>query len=292
MIITKLMGGLGNQMFQYAAGKALALRNNTDLALDLSWFEREALDADTPRDFELDCFNFKEKCISQNEYLMNDEDISAINKILKKIGNPKRTQVNIFKEKSHSYNLDFANLKNNIYLEGYWQSEKYFKNYRKELLYAFSFKNNPNELNKKMMEEMASTNSVSIHVRRGDYASNPSTTSFHGLMGLDYYRSAIKIMQDKVYDPHFYIFSDDPEWTRENIKIKSPTTFISHNTKGYEDMRLMTHSKNHIIANSSFSWWGAWLSTHKNRVVISPEAWFQNKSVDTKDIAAEGWLKI
>ena len=139
-----------------------------------------------------------------------------------------------------------------------------------------------------------SSDAVAIHVRRGDYISNQNTTEFHGICSLDYYHKAIDEIISKVNDPHFFVFSDDPEWTQENLKIDAPTTYVAHNSsdKNYEDLRLMSLCNHFIIANSSFSWWGAWLSRNESKIVIAPSRWFQDIKYNDSDRLPEEWKRI
>ena len=133
-----------------------------------------------------------------------------------------------------------------------------------------------------------------MHIRRGDYVSNPTTNKLHGTCSLEYYHNAVDIIAAKVSNPHFFIFSDDHEWARNNFKIDYPLTFVAHNNAGknYEDMRLMSLCKHHIIANSSFSWWGAWLGSNPKKIVCAPRGWFKDKSLNTNDIIPSDWSRI
>jgi len=143
------------------------------------------------------------------------------------------------------------------------------------------------------MDKITDVESVSVHIRRGDYISNPITNQYHGSLDIGYYQNALKIMLKKINNPHFFVFSDDYEWAERNIKSDSPITYIKHNSaKNYEDLRLMSMCKHHIIANSSFSWWGAWLASNKNKMVIGPQKWFLGKKYNDADRMPENWIRI
>lgn len=293
MIIVKLMGGLGNQMFQYAAGRSLAIENDTKLYMDSSWFEI-ANSVDTPRVYELDCFNIKASFIPPGKMtLIEKYEPTLKSKIYKLTKGLRQPYVVHIKEKNHEFDGSFLKLGNNTYLDGFWQSEKYFKDKRLTLLEDFSYRKEPSIKNTLLLKEIKTNDAVSLHVRRGDYASNKSTNAYHGLTSLDYYKTAVELISKNVKNPHFYIFSDEPEWCKKNLQIDFPTVYISHNKDGSEDMRLMRHCKHNIIANSSFSWWGGWLNNHPNKIVIAPKVWFQNKeSNDGSEIVPESWMRL
>jgi len=266
MIIVKIIGGLGNQMFQYALGKYLAIKHNTNLILDLSGYESYKV-----WKFELDNLNV--------HYENNLFD---------------RTTFQYIQEKYFHFDPDMLNLPDNVNLDGYWQSEKYFKDIEEILRKDFSVTSPINEANQRLLDLINSTNSVSLHIRRGDYITNPSANAFHGTCSLDYYNKSIKHLIERVNNPHFFLFSDDPEWVKENILINEPVTVVDINTinNGCDDLRLMMSCKHNIIANSSFSWWGAWLNNNPQKIVIAPEKWFLSPVHNTKDVMPQGWIKL
>lgn len=278
MIVVKLVGGLGNQMFQYAAARALAERNKTSVILDLSWFNQEFDKGTTPRIYELKCFRLDLK--------------TAKNK------GTVRQKVQLRLAKKHSephfhYDPQFHKLPKNVVLSGYFQSEKYFANIRGILLEDFSWVKDVKGKNRDIFKQIENDkSSVSVHVRRGDYVSNENAAKFHGLTGVDYYKAAVKELTKHVKNLNLYVFSDDPDWCKENLKFTQPTTYISHNNDGSEDMRLMKMCKHNIIANSSFSWWGAWLNENPNKIVIAPKQWFSHQESNTKDVIPNSWLKL
>ena len=136
--------------------------------------------------------------------------------------------------------------------------------------------------------------SVCIHIRRGDYVEDIITNQFHGVCNLDYYYRSIEYIASKIKNPYFFVFSDDPLWVKQNLILKYPCDYIDQNfgKKDYEDMRVISKCKHNIIANSSFSWWGAWLNINPNKIVIAPKNWFKSKAINTKDLIPESWFKI
>ena len=285
MIVVRLVGGLGNQMFQYAAGLSTAEKLETDLFIDNSWFKKPLLN-ETPRNYELKKFNIENKIISSKEYILKTEGFL---RNLFKIGNP---SLNYYREKSFRYDKDFENIKNNTYIEGYFQSEKYFNDIRGDVIKAFTLKNKASLESVKIIDQIKNSNSVSLHVRRGDYVSNKNANKFHGLLNEIYYKKAIKIIKQKVDRPQFFIFSDEIEWVGKNFDLPKEATFVTHNKSGIEDMRIMMECKHNIIANSSFSWWGAWLGDQNGKLVVSPNDWFQQKNINTSDLIPERWIRV
>jgi len=195
-------------------------------------------------------------------------------------------------------------LPKDLYLSGYWQSERYFKNIENLIQSDFTTTAEPNQENKTLMEEMSRVNAVSLHIRKGDYLSNNKYKDFFGGLDISYYKNAIDHIQQKVSSPKFYIFSDNIEWCRSEFNNLQNTLFIDHNlgNQSYMDLVLMSKCKHNIIANSTFSWWGAWLNKNSDKIVIVPNNWFQtnfnkksvykSKHYDTKDLIPEQWLKL
>ncbi|MEX2006656.1 MAG: alpha-1,2-fucosyltransferase [Candidatus Saccharimonadales bacterium] len=291
MIVTLLKGGLGNQMFQYAAGRRLALKHGTKLFMDLSWFKNVA-QVDTKRVYELNCFNIEENFIDRSSIVIAEAEQSLKVKVYRLTKGLLKPRLRTFIEKAHHYDKQVLSLPDNTYLDGFWQNEKYFTDIRRTLFDDFTFKSKPDSKNKQLLEAITNSNAVSLHIRRGDYARNQATKDFHGLMGSDYYNKAVEIMAKKTKNPRFFIFSDEPDWTKKNIKIKYPATYVSGNKAGFEDMRLMVNCRHHITANSSFSWWGAWLNPSKDKIVIAPRRWFLDPSMSKAEIIPEKWIKL
>jgi hypothetical protein len=288
MIIVKLMGGLGNQMFQYATGRRLAHVRKTELMLDLSWFDNIP-STDTGRIYELSAFRICEHFASAKDLAQFNEGFLFRNaaKVL-----PFLKPRHIY-EKSKRFDASILYLPDNVYLEGYWHSAHYFSDVSDIIKQEFTVKPEPSTANREMMDRISRSESVSIHIRRGDYITNPNVSGFHGVCSMDYYQNAIKLISYRISSPRFFIFSDDTGWAREHLAI-NPRTVIDLNgpDKGYEDMRLMSRCKHHIIANSSFSWWGAWLSKNPEKIVIAPKNWFRDENINTLDFVPDTWERI
>ena len=292
MIITKLMGGLGNQMFQYAAGRAVAHRTNIPLKLDITYFETYKL-----RSYQLGCFNILEDFASTKDierFIPRRRQVVAFTnyKIRAKLL-PWHKQ-KLIKEHKFSYDPDIIKIKGSTCLDGYWQSEKYFADISDIIRREFTIKYKPNNINSQMLTKINSVNSVSLHIRRGDYITNSISTQIHGVLSLEYYEFALNFITNKVKDPYVFVFSDDIEWVKENLNTTLPLNFIDFNKgkQDFEDLRLISRCKHHIIANSSFSWWGAWLSEYPKKIVIAPRKWFNRNNLSTIDLIPEGWEKI
>lgn len=288
------MGGLGNQMFQYAAGKALALTHNTNIRLDLSWFDR-ITESDTVRTYALACFLFPDSIFISPEEFKKDKLIlfpSRINKLIKKVC--PSYQKRLILEKYFHYDPFFFGSPSNAYIEGYWQSFRYFEQFSNTIRNDLRFQTPMSVENQNVSSSILATESVSLHIRRGDYVTNTQANSFHGVSTLEYYNTSIKYIYDHVKNPYFFIFSDDIEWVKQNLSIPFPTIYVNHNHNqmAFEDMRLMSLCKHNIIANSTFSWWGAWLNNNSNKIVIAPKIWFQDSTINTSDLIPDTWLRI
>jgi len=287
------MGGLGNQMFQYAFGKRLSVLRNTSLKLDLSFLEDKTLN-NIIRGYELGIFNF-------GNIIATEQDLSTFKKVQKSrfwsaIHNklPFLMPYYTINERTHSFTPSMLESPRNSFVGGFWQTEKYFSAISEIIRKDFSFTPLQDDANKILADKITSCNSVSMHVRRGDYVSNPETTKFHGTCGLEYYKAAVKLISDKVSNCKLFVFSDDIDWVKQNLVTEIPMEYINHNIgeKAYIDMQLMSLCKYNIIANSSFSWWAAWLNANKDKIVIAPQKWFNDSSVDTKDVIPENWIKL
>lgn len=287
MIIIKTKGGLGNQMFQYAFGRALSLARNTDLRLDVEDSSTlKGIKTDIQRPFLLDHFKIK-ATIATKEEIRNTRKAFLLyfSKLWRKLIN----------YNYYAFDPSFLKKKDDTYFEGlWWQSEKYFNAIRETLLKDFELKEGFGTEAEKVAESIRQTEyPVSIHVRRGDYANDPLTLAYHGLATLEYYKEALIAITKKVAHPVFYVFSDDINWAKEHITFPYPALFVSERTiSAPEELVLMSQCKHHIIANSSFSWWGAWLSKSPDKVVIAPKKWIADETVNTSDVCPEEWLRI
>ena len=285
MIYVRIRGGLGNQLFQYSAARSLADRLNVNLGLDTREYN-----AGSPFEMGLKHFNIRAEF---NPKGLIKHRKNGFSKYILDIalGNHK----NVYKETNLSFNNLFHSLPNKTYLKGYWQSEKYFENNQKNIFKDLQLIAPQSKKNIKTLENISKTNSVSLHIRRGDYVTNSAYNMKHGTCSLDYYKKSVDYLS-KSLNKNFTIFafSDDPEWVFKNLKLPMDIQFIEHNSskKNYEDLRLMSQCNHNIIANSSFSWWGAWLNKSPKRTIISPKKWYADKNIKNIDIIPNNWIKI
>ena len=202
----------------------------------------------------------------------------------------------ILENNNVSYDNRINSVSSNVLLIGNWQNEKYFSSFQDSVISHFSFKLPLNAINSKRLNRILNSNSISIHVRRGDYVDNIGANKNHGVCSLDYYRKSINYILNKIDNPTFFVFSDDPVWVEENLKIKGEHEYINGNmgNMSYVDMQLMSNCKHNIIANSSFSWWGAWLNRNTEKIIIAPRQWFANpeKNSNKKELVPSSWIKI
>jgi hypothetical protein len=292
MVIVRLIGGLGNQMFQYAAGRGISHRNQSGLKLDISNYEDDPL-----RSYGLTHFSIF------SEFATVDEIASFRGPFSKKIAArifrsvPKLrnlTSKSVVIERHFDFDPYVLELRGEIYLSGYWNSERYFKDIESIIRTDFVVNSPPDSVGLGIAEQILGTESVSIHVRRGDYVSNAIVNQYHFVLPLEYYYESIRKLNSMVKTPFFFVFSDDPEWTRENLQLNYPIVYVSSMFEGNdaEELRLMSLCKHHIIANSTFSWWGAWLSSNPDKIVIAPRKWFNIPDRDTKDVIPASWIRI
>jgi len=263
MIIVRLQGGLGNQMFQYAFAKYHAIKNNTKLILDTTPFR-----GNYPRPYELDCFNITEKTI-------NLKSIKPIWELSKTI---------LF-NKLEYYQLEpipeLDKIKDKTYILGYFIWLKHILKIEPVLRDYFTFKHPLSFANAKLKNEILNCHSVSLHIRRGDFLLGKNTN--YNVCNKDYYLNAIQKIRTVIKNPTFFIFSDDPKWVKQEF-IKNEFIVVDNKNKGCDDMHLMTLCNHNIISNSTFSWWGAWLNKNIEKIVVAPESWSLNKEKDE-------WLK-
>jgi len=301
MVVVRLFGGLGNQMFQYAAGRSIAYMNNKVLKLDITSGFREDF---YKRKYCLKHFNIEEHIASKSELprllINHSESASIYGKTIRFINSlfPLDKKF-IYKEKSLLFDPTIFKPRDRIYLIGYWQSEKYFSNIEPIILSEYSFKTIPANRNKEIAERISNDNSVGIHLRRLYGVSGDKVFRKHkkvyGTSSMQYYRNAIEYLQEMYYDLKFYIFSDHMQWVKDNFREQLPLIFVDHNDNesSYEDLRLMSLCKHQIIANSSFSWWAARLNLNELKTIIAPKTWFLDKyKNENNDIIPESWIRM
>lgn len=293
-VIVRLMGGLGNQMFQYATGYALAQRHRVRLLLDRNFLDHRPGDMTwTPRDFELDVFQAPIAFATAAEVrrMRRPVDERAY-----RIGHrllPFLFPDHCFRERAMGFDPMVNVLRPPIYLEGYWQNENYFTSIASVLRDAlFIPREQPSARNRELLSAIQGTRSASIHVRRGDYVSDAAIAQFHGVCPPEYYTSAARLLAEEHGVEHFFIFSDEPGRVRAEIHLPYTRTLVAHNTgrEAHWDLWLMKQCTHHIIANSSFSWWGAWLNGSPGKQVIAPARWHQGHDTSSSDILPPTWI--
>jgi len=250
----KLTGGLGNQLFQYVKGRALSVEKNTDLLLDTSWYRGRI-----NRKYMLDNFNIQAGIANRFDTLVT----------------------RIFNKKDYIET-------DRVYD---WQSEEYLNQVKYIILKEFTLKNKLSDTSEAVMQKIKSVNSVSIHLRGTDYVQGKKS-SFHGACSKEYYEKAVQYMKNKVISPHFFIFTDDIQWAKDYIKLPEMYTLISNTDYPQEDLILMSGCRHNIIANSTFSWWGAWLNKNHQKIVISPQKWFNDSSINIDNLIPKSWMKM
>jgi hypothetical protein len=274
-VVVHLLGGLGNQMFQYAAARAVAVRCNAPLVLDASWLSDEA-----QRPFALQPFQIKA------DVLQSERRRSPLNLALRRAP--------VYREKSFRYDDGVQSCRAPVYLYGYFQSEKYFAGCRDVIFDDFQVAAPPLPAAQKLLDRVEASDAICLHIRRGDYVTDPSANAFHGLCPLDYYRRGLDDVAGHLARPECFVFSDDPAWVRENLKLSAPMTVVDIHGPGdaHEDLRLMAACHSYVIANSSLSWWGAWLGRRAGKRVVAPRQWFRSPGRDASDLVPEEWVRL
>lgn len=292
MVISRIIGGLGNQMFQYAAGRALSLKRNTALALDITEFQGYALH----QGFELSrVFSPSLQIASHGDVrkVLGWQGVPIVRTLLARKLFASLRAKQLILEPHFQYWPGFDGLNASCYLSGYWQSEKYFSDSIPQIRKDFTFRGLLNGQNLEHAAKIQTHNSVSLHVRRGDYVSNPKNSATYHACSIEYYSRAVRYIAERVGKPTIFIFSDDIKWVEQNLKLDFPCEYITNNSgsDSYNDMRLMSMCRHHVIANSSFSWWGAWLNPSAEKIVIAPRQWFSGRT-DVRDLFPTNWVTL
>lgn len=295
MILLHLEGGLGNQLFQYSLGKHLSLIHKTPLVFDIESYKTNPI-ADCSywlEDFGIDIRNnlvTPDVLERYKSYRSKKGRRNILHNLLH--AKPER----YVEEKHYWFDPSIVRTKPPFMLHGWWQSEQYFKDIRSTLLNDLSYAHPLSHKRTKIIEHMRATESVSIHVRRMDYVKNPKTRSAHGELPISYYRTAHDHLYSKRAALNFFVFSDDIEWVKKNMKFPDGTTYIGpspDDTTGAADMWMMSKCRHQVLANSSFSWWGAWLNQNPDKIVIGPKPWVASMGVEqTRDVLPKDWITL
>ncbi|TCT45035.1 alpha-1,2-fucosyltransferase [Martelella mediterranea] len=289
MTISQLMGGLGNQMFEYATGRALSLRLRQPLMLDITGFSRDPL-----RDYALGDFNIEAGLITDRKKrppkFSAGLQQSIANAVLGAFGMPRRIL-----EQSMAFDPAIPQLRGNVYLSGFWQCERYFSGYADTIRNDLSLKAPFTAERAAIARQMNAVNAVSVHIRCGDDPNDPASRALFGVCDADWFREAMRRMAERIENPTFFVFSDHPPFAREIIGEDYPIIFIDPNADGRdcEDMMLMSRCGSHILPNSTFSWWGAWLNPSPEKHVIAPARWFpEAQKLNGEHVVPESWERL
>lgn len=315
MVIVNLIGGLGNQLFQYAAARSLADKHNTSLRIDLSWYATQ-----TDRQYQLDEFCLKAKPARSWDYLRINPYLGLSRMVRGLVGNrwsrilgwliDRSGQTSIYRpgsvggdsreladkgmacQRFFHFDPDFFGLPDNVYLSGFWQSYKYFDDVRQQVLQEIVLRRPLNSDCLALLEGISTVESVSIHVRRGDKVQNAD----YNATDIEYVANAVREIEKRVEQPVYFVFTDDLEWVTANLDIDSEVIFAGMRARmtDCEELVMMSHCKHNIIAESSFSWWGAWLNGNRDKIVISPspQRWINLDDYRKHDLLPEEWLVV
>lgn len=282
----KFNGGLGNQMFQWAMARMLEESGDMEAFFDMSYFRKRYA-----RPYELGIFNLEANFV---EDFWTKFRLNLIWSFRAFLHFERVLGITLFAEKQFNFDSGIHKVRKNTYIEGFFQSELYFKMIEEQLRKDFQFKTMPSEQNSKVMHAIKTTNSVSLHIRRGDYVQKKRYQNLYANCSLDYYKRGVEHIAKTVEEPTLFIFSDDIAWVKKNLRLPYKCVYISHNTgaKSFEDMRLMSLCKHNVIANSSFSWWGAWLNNKPEKIVIAPQKWFNDDDIIQTDVIPSTWTRL
>ncbi|TWT86344.1 Glycosyl transferase family 11 [Neorhodopirellula pilleata] len=275
-------------MFQFAAGLALSLRHDTGIELDARSFERDRL-----RKFSL--FNFGLRPTTATETLKKWPPVrrGLVNfpwwKIRHGIG------VQYVRERGPISQENIAQIGPSAYLHGYWQNERYFADHASEVRRALRIVSPIDPTNQKWLDRIRDRAAISVHVRRSDYTTDAVNQNLYATCDLNYYVNSAEYLAENISSkPYFMVFSDDPEWSAANLRLPGEADFVAHNSGDafIEDLRLMSACRHHIIANSTFSWWGAWLGENPDRTIVAPANWYRDAVRDLNNPIPPNWIRI
>jgi len=303
MIISRLTGGLGNQMFQYAAGLALAEHHRTTLKLDVEWFRMDP-QYEAHNRYALSCFNITEQFATREEIdRVKGRGLTRSEKMAAAIAGPLGLQrlaeslrcsgKTYFNRQYFVRDPQFLEQPDPCYLHGMWQSESFFKPVENLLRLQFSFRYPPQPEVAEMEKKIRTTRaSAFVHFRRGDYTRNPDFRDKIGVLEMDYYRRAIEELNQRMPNLHLFIFSDDIEAIAKEFTPEQSHTYVRCVAPWhpYDKIRLMAACDHGIIANSTFSWWGGWLNPNPDKIIIGPQRWRKDPAVDCRDALPDSWL--
>ncbi|HEY6505829.1 MAG TPA: alpha-1,2-fucosyltransferase [Chitinophagaceae bacterium] len=284
MIIARLQGGLGNQLFQYAAAKALSLKLNTPFKLETI----TSLQKDRQRQIALNDLHAKFELATKKEikqFLYFPALYRHQPAFFANLGK------HIYREPHFHFDPNFFRLDDPVFLDGFWQSPEYFKDIEDIIRQDFTVKEELIKNVKEKGKELESKASVAVHIRRGDFLNSKAAT-YHGVMNAEYYLNGLRLIQEKIPGASIHYFSDDIEWVKTNLPADNAEFVSSYTKSAIEDFYLMTKCRHNIIANSSFSWWPAWLNNNSGKIIVAPKNWLADSRINTNDLISPGWIRI
>ena len=286
--IIKFNGGLGNQLFEYAFAKGLEAKTGIKTVFDTSFFAKKYA---KERPYQLGLFNTHVQAV---EDFWTKFRLNLIWRLRKNLNNKNFLGITFYKEGCFEFDEKLFNLQPETYIEGFFQSEKYFKHIEDQIRNDLQFKDELEGRSLEIAQKIDTVNSVSLHIRRGDYVQKKRNQNLYATCSLDYYKRGVEQIVKTAENPTLFIFSDDIEWVKENLKLPYESIYVTHNTgaKSYEDVRLMSLCQHNVIANSSFSWWGAWLNNNREKIVIAPQKWFNDEKINQTDVIPEAWIRL
>jgi hypothetical protein len=292
MIVVRLMGGTGNQMFQYALGRALSLKHKCALKLDLTFLlDRTPRDRFSYRSYELGAFNIRGEIAKREEVPVTyrryfSGRLSLVLDSLRRRMSPRSTS-----ERQFHFDPAVLDIRDSAYVEGYWQSPKYFEDFKDVIRSEFTLRQMLPDPAEELRAQIAEERSVCVHVRRGDFVGN----SMYLSLGQDYYLAGLRLVAEKIPAARVYVFSDDIDWCRANLRFSEATTYVDDRYAGpapAHHLALMSACRAFVISNSTFAWWAAWLNRDPDKLVIAPKRWFLDPTINTNDLIPDTWVRI
>lgn len=278
-VVVRVTGGLGNQLFQFSAGLAVSKRLGARLRVDASAYAKDPL-----RRYRLDCLAEPPEQVSEQELQSLLQPGWIARKLLRK------RPLRVIRHLEASYRPEVQVVAEGCYLDGYWQSQEYFRPIRDEIRSRLQFQSSLSPSNGQLASLAQAKRVASLHVRRGDYVAVPSLRDWHGVLPLEYYERALELLDSRFGLEGVFVFTDDPEWVRSNLATELPMTIVSNGKSDeLEELSVMKSCRYHVIANSSYSWWGAWLSDAEPAAIVAPSQWFATDKEDASAIVPSEW---
>jgi hypothetical protein len=294
MIVVRLMGGLGNQMFQYALGRRLARDRGVPLKLDTTFYDTQReRRVDTPRVYALGGWRIQAELATSAELAEFPDSSPGRRTRIMALFKRRRAGTTVV-ERSLRFDPAVLDVRPPALLVGYWQSQRYFSPIASLLHQEFAPAHPPCRHAESLGALVSDSGAISVHVRRGDYVTNTVTHEYHGVCSPEYYAGACTLVAKRVHTPHFLVFSDEPDWAASELKLPGRTTVVAHDAAchPHDDIWMMSRCSHHVIANSSFGWWGAWLGRNPSKTVVAPKRWFNGTAQQPEDLIPEHWIRL